>query len=627
MAREARNLHRMLAAAKVRKLLPADASLPEDERPSWVLLALSFFGAQLAVWPFLLFLALTLGDWLAEPWGALLVGAGFLAGSLAVLRSQGKSMFLSQLGFMILLAGLGLWCWALFRFDLGVRLLALVLAASMLVLAWLARVPWVQSVLGVFFALVFAYVDWMGVQSPDAFVGHAHQWLGAPFTLNMWVLSGLWWLWCARESRWGAAAWPLKAHAFMSGLAVGLLLLVCKDMTHLVWLSTALGSADVDGAGAMRLLHFNLWSAGASLLALASGVWLLFHWGYLPLQRTQKAQNTQNARAPALPPELPGLPELQLPERSQPLPPEHALWLVLYGLWAFLAFVVPNMGVLAVLFGVAWGTGRRRMLVLTLLVLLAQLASFYYALQWPLAHKAALLAAVGGALALALGCIHLWGQRTAVAAAGPVDEKHARTGRRDTLAWRAGLAASLLLALALTQWDAQKKEQVLAHGQTIYMPLAPIDPRSLMQGDYMALRFDLPDALLDGDADSPHAHRQRGLNPLRSPALVVARLDAKGIATLQRRYQKSEPLAADEVIVPLKYMKGNWVVVTDAYFFPEGHGRVFNNARYGEFRVLGQGKVLLAGLADEKLQRIDPRPDQPQADETAQEREGQADAP
>ena len=125
----------------------------------------------------------------------------------------------------------------------------------------------------------------------------------------------------------------------------------------------------------------------------------------------------------------------------------------------------------------------------------------------------------------------------------------------------------------------------------------------------MALDFDLPSHLVQGDEEAPDAQAQDQLNPLQGTALVVAKLDEKGIAALQRRYQPSEALAAGEVIVPLKYMKGNWVVVTNAYFFPEGQGRVFNNARYGEFRLLGKGKVLLAGLADERLQRIEPRPD------------------
>jgi hypothetical protein len=34
-----------------------------------------------------------------------------------------------------------------------------------------------------------------------------------------------------------------------------------------------------------------------------------------------------------------------------------------------------------------------------------------------------------------------------------------------------------------------KKEEILAHGEKIYLELRPVDPRSFMQGDYMALRF------------------------------------------------------------------------------------------------------------------------------------------
>ena len=78
---------------------------------------------------------------------------------------------------------------------------------------------------------------------------------------------------------------------------------------------------------------------------------------------------------------------------------------------------------------------------------------------------------------------------------------------------------------------------------------------------------------------------------------------------MQRLAVKDETLTGDELLVPLKYLKGEWTVVTDAYFFPEGRGRVFNAARFGEFRALGRGKVLLVGLADEKLQRIEPHPD------------------
>ncbi|MFX7329222.1 GDYXXLXY domain-containing protein, partial [Acinetobacter baumannii] len=34
-----------------------------------------------------------------------------------------------------------------------------------------------------------------------------------------------------------------------------------------------------------------------------------------------------------------------------------------------------------------------------------------------------------------------------------------------------------------------QKEMLLKEGQLVLLPLAPVDPRSLMQGDYMALRY------------------------------------------------------------------------------------------------------------------------------------------
>ncbi|MCL1480922.1 MAG: GDYXXLXY domain-containing protein [Marinobacter sp.] len=51
-----------------------------------------------------------------------------------------------------------------------------------------------------------------------------------------------------------------------------------------------------------------------------------------------------------------------------------------------------------------------------------------------------------------------------------------------------GLLA-LLVALAMVNLSVFQKEQQLAHGKVVYLDLAPVDPRSLMQGDYMALSF------------------------------------------------------------------------------------------------------------------------------------------
>lgn len=600
-------LQSVVEAAKARGLLPADAAVPHTQHPSWIILVLSFVGAQLAVWPFLFFLGSVFYQWFDQAIPVLVLSAVFLAAGVYMLRTQvDKGMFLTQLALNVLLVGLGLLTWGLYQLD-GQRSPLPLLAASLLPLAFLIRVPWVQSLLGVAFAAVVVHVDWpawlgLAGELDESIFGARLYWP------SLWLLAAACWVWCASESRWGGKPWVPKMHALMNGVAVGLLLvIVSMAETHFSagW-TGHMGSAD-GFAGPQALFHFDLRAVIASLLVLTAGLWLAWHWGWR--FGTQPAQ-AQSDRAPGV-------------------WQTGVTWVLLYGLWAVAALVMPVMGVLAVLFTAALATGRRRVCGLSLLVVLAQLSAFYYALQWPLVHKAALLGVLGGVLALALWGLQI-SQRRAARQAMPPNLPGAAVSDRRWMQWqRAGLALAVLLALGLSQWDVMHKEQVLARGQVIYLPLVPVDPRSLMQGDYMALNFDIPPALLEGDEDSSRPQESEALNPLLGRAMMVAKRDAQGIATLHRRYQPQETLAADEVIVPLKYLKGRWVVVTDAYFFPEGQGRVFRNARYGEFRVLDEGKVLLAGLADEQLQRIAPKPDEPSSEDDAESENAaeEADAP
>ena len=43
----------------------------------------------------------------------------------------------------------------------------------------------------------------------------------------------------------------------------------------------------------------------------------------------------------------------------------------------------------------------------------------------------------------------------------------------------------------------QRMETVLADGKTILLPLAPRDPRALLMGDYMDLRYTVNDRIRD----------------------------------------------------------------------------------------------------------------------------------
>ena len=101
----------------------------------------------------------------------------------------------------------------------------------------------------------------------------------------------------------------------------------------------------------------------------------------------------------------------------------------------------------------------------------------------------------------------------------------------------------------------------------------------------------------------------RSLPPLANLAgqrpHMVVELDARGVATVKRMHAPGETLAANETLLQLSPKNGAWVVVTDAWFFKEGTAPRWQTAKYGEFRVLPDGRALLVGMADGALQPIE----------------------
>src|SRR6267378_3387619 len=125
---------------------------------------------------------------------------------------------------------------------------------------------------------------------------------------------------------------------------------------------------------------------------------------------------------------------------------------------------------------------------------------------------------------------------------------------------RSAIALIACLALlALVNFSIRGKERQLADGSVVYLELAPVDPRSLMQGDYMALRFKMEDGAL---------------------------------------------LAGRELLLRYRVRNGELKFATNAFFFQEGTARRYERARYGEFRVAPDGELLLTGLRGAELQPL-----------------------
>jgi uncharacterized membrane-anchored protein len=151
---------------------------------------------------------------------------------------------------------------------------------------------------------------------------------------------------------------------------------------------------------------------------------------------------------------------------------------------------------------------------------------------------------------------------------------------------KALMVAAGVLALAAVNWSIHAREALLRDGRVVLLELAPVDPRSLMQGDYMALRFRVAD---DAFGRSPQGERPDGH--------IIVRPDDDGVATFVRS-DDATPLAPDEVRLRYRWRAGGPKLATNAFFFEEGTGKIYANARYGEFRVGPNGEAILTGLRD-----------------------------
>ena len=163
------------------------------------------------------------------------------------------------------------------------------------------------------------------------------------------------------------------------------------------------------------------------------------------------------------------------------------------------------------------------------------------------------------------------------------------------LTWlRALMLLGVLAVLGAVNLGIVGKERIRRDGATIFLVLAPVDPRSLMQGDYMALRFELAQEL------------ERSVAPFGSAAprdgetrLVAVALDAQQVARL------ASADTASTLKLRYRLRSGHVWLGTNAFFFEEGSAQRFDGARYGEFRVdRVSGEAVLVGLRDAELRAL-----------------------
>lgn len=151
---------------------------------------------------------------------------------------------------------------------------------------------------------------------------------------------------------------------------------------------------------------------------------------------------------------------------------------------------------------------------------------------------------------------------------------------------------NLILLLVYFNYSVAKKEELLKDGQLVLLALAPVDPRSLIQGDYMALRYKISEDI--SAADIP----KRGY--------CVVRLDHNGVANKIRFQKDLTPLNDGEHLIEYTSPdEWNVNIGAESFFFQEGQAEKYEKAKYGGVKIDKNGNSLLIGLYDGQLRKIE----------------------
>ncbi|WP_209446911.1 GDYXXLXY domain-containing protein [Paenibacillus jamilae] len=210
----------------------------------------------------------------------------------------------------------------------------------------------------------------------------------------------------------------------------------------------------------------------------------------------------------------------------------------------------------------------------------------YYDLLWTLLYKSFTLALLG---IIVLGITWWFDRRMAHSGKTAFDADHRSFSfmRLSPLL----IAIVIVLQLGIIGYQTARSETLLVTGASVKLKLAPIDPRSLLQGDYVALNYDI------STPPSKNSLQEKDWN--RGKVKVVLTPDSQGVYIADRLYQDGEKLAHHEIVLNGQWNGSRILYGIENYFIPEGTGRtVEQNAHYAYIRVSRNGDALLERLVE-----------------------------
>ncbi|MAY41368.1 MULTISPECIES: GDYXXLXY domain-containing protein [unclassified Neptuniibacter] len=260
--------------------------------------------------------------------------------------------------------------------------------------------------------------------------------------------------------------------------------------------------------------------------------------------------------------------------------------LSLSGITLLLAVSVPITGLSSAILILIVGFLRQRITLMALgvIALISFISWYYYNLAETLLIKSIYLFSLGSLFLLVL-----WGLRYVNKSPKAHSSSIQHQEKRNLRKWLT--VGCVCLVLACININIYQKESVINEGRTVLLELAPVDPRSLMQGDYMRLRYQIGNQV----------HNEAAENEITDGYAVVELSDQQVATFIQIETDKldgSDQLKPNQLFLQFRIRDRRLKFATNAFFFEEGSAEKYEKAKYGEFKVSDKGEMLLVGMRD-----------------------------
>ena len=284
---------------------------------------------------------------------------------------------------------------------------------------------------------------------------------------------------------------------------------------------------------------------------------------------------------------------------------EVVLILLALSLFALGFIGLPVILYLTALLLLIYWTDSRAFFGLLVLAFIVYLGGFYYQLSIPLLYKGVLLVSFAVIFAIVTLFLH----------ARYKSPLQSAVENYPVFKAPIGLVGVFLIALlGAVNYKVQQFEDVLATGKPVVLKIAPADPRSLMQGDYMVLNYailsELQQSQFSSESnESNESNETTGideLSPSGKKAYILVHLDKNHVATLceaQSEIPTDFKHCTPNVYLPIRYKGWSPELPSQDYFFAEGKGEYYAQSEYAEYRFK-DGILLLARLLDKDLKGL-----------------------